>query len=147
MFIESCHIANDIDCVVFKVKDYNKSYQEYKPFVALTIAVKYIMRLCLEDVKRIYQEFTELGYLGLEIKHDYIKNQTIIRLNGNQLVYKISTHKTKDAIAAVGMLKALSLAKVGASVEVEINEVMESETINETDIINKIVSDITPWIK
>jgi hypothetical protein len=45
------------------------------------------------------------------------------------------------------MLKALSLAKTGANVEVEINEVLETASIKETDIINKIVNDIRPWIK
>ena len=147
LFIESCHIANDIDCAVFKVDDDKKALEEYKPFVALTIAIKYIMRICQEDIKRIYHEFTELGYLGLEIDQDFLANKIVLRLDGGEPLQKIITNKTGDAIAAVGMLKALSLAKTGANIEVEINEILETDSIKETDIINKIVNDIRPWIK
>ncbi len=147
LFIESCHVANDIDCAVFKVSDSKKAIEEYKPFVALTIAIKYIMRLCQEDIKRIYHEFTELGYLGLDINQDFLANKITLKLNGTQPLQKIITNTTGDAIAAVGMLKALSLAKTGTCIEVEINEVFETASIKETDIINKIINDISPWIK
>lgn len=146
LFIESCHIENKIDCVVFKVQDYAKALESYKPFVALTIAVKYVMRLCKEDPKSIYREFADLGYLGLQIEQDFLNKKIILHLGKDPVYKKISTSATGDALAAIGMLKALSLSNADVSLEVEINEVIESDSLNETDIINKLVNDIHPWI-
>lgn len=147
LFIESCHMDNDIDCVVFKVLNDKKALEEYKPYVALTIGIKYVMRICSETTKRIYQEFTELGYLGLDIERDYCNKKIFLTLKGEGDTYKITTSTTGDAIAAVGVLKALSLMKIGASVELEINEVDERDSIEENAIINKIMDTITKWIK
>ena len=146
LFIESCHIDNKIDCVVFKVSNYEKALEEYKPFVALTIAVKYIMRLCKEAPKMIYKEFTSLGYLGLDIRQDYLNQKIILKLGHSDVPKKIITHSTADALAAVGMLKALSLANVNVSIELEVNETTETEPLNEMAIIHKLVDDIHPWI-
>ena len=146
LFIESCHIENKIDCVVFKVQDYEKALDAYKPFVALTIAVKYVMRLCKEEPKSIYREFSDLGYLGLKTQHDFLNHKIILRLGEASSYQKIITTSTGEALAAVGMLKALSLANIQTAIEVEINEVLESESLDETNIINKVIDNVNPWI-
>lgn len=146
LFIASFHIENKIDCVVFKVQDYEKALEAYKPFVALTIAIKFIMRLCQEDPKAIYREISDLGYLGIHTRHDYLNNKLILTLGKDSNIHKISTSTTGEALAAVGMLKALSLANIPVTVEVEINEVLESESLDDMKIINKIIDDIHPWI-
>ena len=146
LFIESCHIENKIDCVVFQVDDYLRALEAYKPFVALTIAIKYVMRLCHEEITNIYREFTNLGYLGLATEQDILNKKIILRLGEASSYLKITTSSTGDALAAVGMLKALSLAKINVSIEVEIQEVLESAPLDEMKIINKLINDIHPWI-
>lgn len=146
LFIESCHIENKIDCVVFKVQDYEKALEDYKPFVALTIAIKYVMRLCQEEPKAIYREFSDLGYLGLKTQQDFLNHKIILRLGDASSYQKIITTSTGEALAAVGMLKALSLANIQTAIEVEINEVLEADSLNETSIINKVIDNVNPWI-
>jgi hypothetical protein len=140
-------IKEKIEKHVKKSSSDEKALEEYKPYVALTIGIKYVMRICAETTKRIYQEFTELGYLGLDIERDYCNKKIFLALKGKGDVHKITTTTTGDAIAAVGVLKSLSLMKIGASVEVEINVVDERDSIEENAIINKIMDIITKWIK
>ena len=147
LFIESCHYENNIECVVFKVKDTAKAIEQYKPYVALTIALKYVMRLCYEDVKTIYKEIGNLGYLGLTVTQDYANNKIFISLHGTEPVQKIITSNTSEALTVTGMLKALALAKTGAAIEAEINIAEEKNSIDEEAIIAQIIENVQPWIK
>ena len=147
LFVESCRIDNDIDAAVFKVADEAKALAEYKPFVALTIAVKYVMRLCKEDTARIYHEFTELGYLGLDITQDYFKDETALRLKGSEDLVRLTPKSTQEAVANVGMLKALSLLKNEANIELLIKNNPKDTALDEDAAIAQILKDITPWVK
>ena len=115
LFIESCHIENRIDCAVFKVADAAKATEAYKPYVALTIAIKYIMRLCRESSKNIYKEIIGLGYLGLDVKTDYAARKIYLSLAGGENPVKLDTTGSDAVLAAAGTLKALSLMNCGAS--------------------------------
>ena len=147
LFIESCRMENNIDAAVFKVADEAKALAEYRPFIALTIAVKYVMRLCKEDAARIYHEFTEMGYLGLEITQDYLKDETILRLKGAEDLVRLTPQSTQEAVANVAMLKALSLLKGGANIEVVVKNNPKDTALDEDAAIAQILKDITPWVK
>lgn len=146
LFIESFHMQNAPDCVVFKVNDAEKTLKQYKPYVALTIGLKYIMRLCDEDTKTIYKEIGNLGYLGLTVKNDYARNKIFISLAGDEAVKKIITFNTFEALVVTGVLKSLALAKKGASIEAEINIVEETNSIDEEGIIMQVYEMVHPWI-
>lgn len=146
LFIESFHMQKVPDCVVFKVKDAEAALKQYKPYVALTIGLKYVMRLCSEDVKTIYKEIGNLGYLGLTVKNDYARNKIFISLAGKDAVKKIITFNTLEALVVTGVLKSLALAKKGASIEAEINVVEETASIDEERIITQVCEMVHPWI-
>ena len=147
LFIESCHTENRIDCAVFKVADAAKATEAYKPYVALTIAIKYIMRLCRESTKNIYKEITGLGYLGVEVKTDYAAAKINIRLSGDGAPVTLAASDINDILAAAGALKALALMKSGATVSAEINMADNLPPADEEKVIAKIMAQVSPWIK
>lgn len=147
LFIESCHIENRIDCAVFKVADAAKATEAYKPYVALTIAIKYIMRLCRESSKNIYKEITGLGYLGVDVKTDYAARKIYLSLAGGENPVKLDTTGSDAVLAAAGTLKALSLMNCGASACAEIPMIDNLPPADEERVIAKIMAQVSPWIK
>ena len=87
LFIESCFIKNKLECAVFKVKDKTTAIQNYKPYIALTIGLKYIIRLYQEELDNVYKEIAGLSYLGLNIKEDYIENKLYMELPSQSLIH------------------------------------------------------------
>ncbi len=146
LFIESCHVENRIDCAVFKVADAAKATEAYKPYVALTIAIKYIMRLCHESTKNIYKEITGLGYLGVEVKTDYAAAKINIRLAGEGAPVTLAASDINDILAAAGALKALALMKSGATVSAEINMAGDLPPADEEKVIARIMALTAPWV-
>ncbi len=146
LFIESYHLDINMECAVFKVENAPEALEKYRPYIALTIAVKYALRLCGEDNKTIYKEISGLGYLGLETRNDYINNKMFLSLPGKEPVYKVRATNATETLAAVAMLKALSLLHIGASFEAEIDLVNQTSPVNEDEVINKIMELIKPWI-
>ena len=82
LFVSSCQLDNNIECAVFKVADSRAATSAYKPYVALTVAVKYIMRLGKESLDEVYKDISTLGYLGIDVKHDYINHKLFLSLPG-----------------------------------------------------------------
>ena len=112
LFIASCQIDNNIDCVVLKVADAKSATEAYKPYVALTIAIKYIMRLGREDIQSIYKDVSTLGYLGIDVKRDYSNNKFYLSLAGKGDCDIVKADNLTDILAAVGTAKALSLLQI-----------------------------------
>ena len=146
LFIISCYTNNKIECAVFRTADRQTTIKNYKPFVALTIAVKYVMRLCHENTHDLYKSFLDLGYLRLHSQKDYLQNKIYLKLEQGGERHKVSIQTTHDAIKIVGMLKALSLAKKEVSFDVEIKENLDDNTFDEKEIIDQLIEDIKPWI-
>lgn len=146
LFIESCRTDNLMDCVVIKVKDYEKALAEYKPFVALSIAFRLALRLCEQTADDVYRELENMQYLGLEIKIDYLNKKIFSTLPGDGIVHHFTTYTTADAIAAAATLKALALAKLGAAVSAEININRQDSSLDENKIICRIMKNVHPWI-
>lgn len=146
LFIESCRLENQLECVVFKVTDYERAINEYKPFVALTIAIRLAMRLCRENAETVYRELENMQYLGLDIHTDYKNNKIFSTLPGNGTPLIITTHTTSEAIATAATLKALSLAKADAAVNAEIDINKQDFAIDENDIIRRVIDNVHPWI-
>ena len=138
LFVESCLVDNEIECVVFRGEDYRQKIEAYKPFVALCIAIKYVLRLSKENSVRICQECTELGYLGVSYQKDYEKKHLYLFLKNGKKSYHLVPETFEDALAAVGILKAFSLAKIPVSVTVDIDETLQKD-IDLERIVDKIV--------
>ena len=146
LFIESCRTDNLIDCVVIKVKNYEKALAEYKPYIALSIAFRLALRLFRQTADGIYRELENMQYLGLEIQIDYINKKIFSSLPGKGLTHRFITYTTPEAIAVAATLKALSLAKLGASVSAEININRQDFVLDENKIICRIMDNVSPWI-
>ncbi len=140
LFIEAYHNHHGIECIVFKVDDNMLAIEEYKPYLALTIGLKYILRLTEECPQTIYKEISGLGYLGLDIKEDYTKNILYLSLKGNKPTIKISTQNKNQALIATGLLKASALARCGISLEVAMQKTDEPTLIDLENVISNIVS-------
>lgn len=147
LFLESCFVENKIECAVFKVADSKKATEAYKPYVALTIALKYVMRLTSEDVKMIYKEIAGLGYLGLDIHNDYLADKIYLKLQGTAPFRKLHAKNVSEALVCAGILKALALANTGASFEAEINVQQKEQALDTDEIIVKIIKGVRPWIE
>ena len=74
LFAESVLTPSKLDYVVFKVSDLEAAREAYKPYLAITIAIKYVLRLVDDTPESIYRNLADLGYLGLEITHNYGNN-------------------------------------------------------------------------
>lgn len=147
LFVESVKIPTNIEYVVFKVDNLAKARETYNPYIALTIAIKYALNLVEETPRIIYKNIAGLGYLGLDIENDYAANTISIQLaNSHKEMIKIETDNAFDALAISSVLKALSLAKVGVSIEL-ICKLNEKPCLQSKDaIVEKIITDISPWI-
>ena len=146
LFIETENTENNLECVVFKVSDAPAAIEAYKPYVALTIGIKYVMRLMEENAKVIYKEISLLEYLGLEITHDYIRNVLQIKLPGSGEPKRISTEHTSDALSLIGALKALALAQINTSIQADFYISDENPPFDKDAIINGIINFVQPWI-
>ena len=146
LFVESCKTGNNLEFVVFKVKDLAKKTEAYKPYVALTVAVKYIMRLASEKPKTALKDIASLGYLGLTIKQDYQNDKLFVSLKRQAPVKKLPAENFSEALAAVGIMKAFALTQTDISLEAEIDCSNYDMPLDADIIIEKIINDVMPLI-
>lgn len=147
LFIEAYHLPNMLECAVFKVEDNAAAMEEYKPYIALTIGMRLALRLCHENTRAIYREIENMGYLGLNIKTDYIAQKIYVGLSGNGDTTRFTANTAQEAVAVAASLKALSLAQTGADIKAEITINHNGPEINEQTVIMQIVQNVNPWIK
>ena len=147
LFIEAYHLPNMLECAVFKVEDNAAAMEEYKPYIALTIGMRLALRLCHENTRAIYREIENMGYLGLNIKTDYIAQKIYLGLSGNGNTTTFTANTAQEAVAVAASFKALSLAQTGADIKAEIAINHHDAEINEQAVIMQIVQNVNPWIK
>ena len=147
LFVESIKNQTNLENAVFKVTDLTQARQNYYPYVALTIAIKYVLKWLNETPSAIYKSISELGYLDLDIKRSYAKNTLSIKYEGSsEPVYNYNTSNVFDALAVAGLLKAISLAKVKACFNVEMILDETPQNMDTDTIVEKIIKDVSPWI-
>ena len=147
LFIASCQIDNNIDCAVLKVADAKSATEAYKPYVALTIAIKYVMRLGREDIQSIYKDISTLGYLGIDVKRDYSNNKFYLSLAGKGDCDIVKADNLTDILAAVGTAKALSLLQIDRPFKAEFTINQNMGSFAEDIAIDKVISNIKPLLK
>lgn len=146
LFVESCLQDSKLEAVVFKVADKTQALATYNPFVALTIALKFVINLSKEDTSSIYKEISNMGYLGLNIKQNYIDNQILINLDRGEHRLALTASNLNEALVSAGILKTLALCHNNNSVSAIINITKEENTTDPESIVSKIVADIKPWL-
>lgn len=146
LFIETYTYESKIDCIVFKVSDVAAASQAYRPFMALTTGIRYILQLLQESSRNIYRDIATLGYLGLKINQDYIHNKLLVTLPAaSPVIYKHASNLSQ-ALVVIGIMKTLILAQIPVHIEAEITITDENPPANADDIINQVVEFVSPWI-
>lgn len=146
LFIESCLSDTNLEAVVFKVENHEEAISAYKPFVALTIGLKYILRIYQEDWKTIYKEISCLSYLGLTIDKDYSNNKLIVKLLRRKEPQKMSSSTLDKALEIIGIMKTLALSSLPISIEAELGMKEERQTPDINQIIKNVVEYVKPLI-
>ncbi|MCM1324027.1 MAG: hypothetical protein NC218_07685 [Acetobacter sp.] len=146
LFVESCFIKNKLECVVFKVENREKALQAYKPFIALTIGIKYIIRLYQEELDNIYKEIAGLSYLGLDIKEDYLENKLYMELPSAEEAHILTAQTKEEALTVVAILKSIALTQQPIHFKAEISKVDEKTIPNIDTAIENVVAYVCTWI-
>ena len=148
LFVSSIKMPSTLDLAVFKVKDLETAREAYKPYLALTIAVKYVLQLFNATPEVIYKNISGLGYLGLSIKTDYVENtMTLVYEGAKEPLYHFETDNAFDALVMSAVLKTVSLAQIKEKFEVKmsLNLAPQKRTIDE--LIVQILKIVSPWIE
>ena len=146
LFVESCKVKNNLEFAVFKVKNLPKKTESYKPYVALTVAVKYVMRLINESPQNAFRDIANLSYLGLDIKHDYAHDKLFMSLQRKDPIKKIKSSNFSETLTLVGILKALSLTHTDTSIQAEIDCLNYDTPIDLDEIIDRVIGEVMPLI-
>ena len=140
IFIASIIIPNDLESVIFEVDDFQKAKKSYNPYIAITVAIKYILNLSEKNTDEIYKDISELGYLGLDVKRKFLNNTITLKLIRNsEYLHKYQTSTLSETLEKVAILKALSLTDVDISIELEILCNQNNENLDINNIIDKVV--------
>ena len=147
LFVESIKNSNQLQYAVFKVEDLQKTREEYKPYVALTIAIKYALNLVNEEPNIIYKNISELGYLGIDTQQDFINNHLILSLpNSDSSPILINANNLEDTICGVALLKTLSLAQVKVNIQLNIQYNETDNLVDKDILVEKIIHSVSTWI-
>lgn len=109
--IESYAEETNLETVVFEVDDSRQAFSEYRPFAALTNALRYMRDLLLMDEKEAYADIKRLGYLGLKVQEDYLNKQIVIQWQeGKSPQYFCATQKNA-ALLLIALFKFWAICK------------------------------------
>ena len=143
LFVSSCLTETKTECVVFKVSEYEKALAEYKPYVALTIALKYAIRLYNQPVADAYKEIANMAYLGIDIKRDYSDKKILMNINNGTDKVEYTSNSIDQAIVVAATLKAFALMKASKNFSAQIYQTTQNLTSDISEIINKIVKNVS----
>lgn len=146
LFVESCFIKNKLECAVFKVKNREKALREYKPFVALTIGLKYIIRIYQEELANIYKEISGLSYLGLDINEDYLENKLFMELPASNAPHILTAKTKEETLSAIAILKCIALTQKQIHIKAEILKTDEKTPPNIDSAIENAVTYVRQWL-
>ena len=146
LFIESCLLDNNIECAVIKVPNSAEATQNYKPYVALCIALKFAMRLSQEKISIAYKEMLDTGYLGLYISKDYITQTATFFLKNGKRILNLNGKTLTDALVIIGILKAFSLAKLPYTIHATFKLDAHDEHVDMEELISRICEYVLPYL-
>ena len=109
--VEAYAEATDVETVVFVVGDSQKALSEYKPFAALTNALRYMRDLLRMDEKEAYADIKRLGYLGLKIHEDYLKKQIVIQWREEKSSQYFGAMQKNAAFLLIALFKFWAICK------------------------------------
>ncbi len=148
LFAAAFEDSGKIEYAVFKVKNLQEAQEKYKPYIALTIGIKYALVLSKETPKTIYKSISELGYLGIKSKRDYINDTLLLSLPNADVPVELREPKgLQKTIEAVALFKALSLAKKAVNLEMKVQCDETPVEFNREEMVQKIVEETMPYLE
>ena len=146
-FICSCFDdINKVDCLVIKNANYNEAFDRYKPYVAISIGIKYALRLIKEPTDAIYKELECLNYLNFSIIRNYVED-SIRYIPRHPINSSVETDNVFDAITYSALYKILALAKIDVPFDVNIHITKENENPDAKMLIKAILQKISSYIE
>lgn len=145
--VETYDESGMLETVVFKVASSRSAMGGYRPYAALTNAVRYVRDLYrTEDEREIKADFKRLGYLGIVCEENYADGSLRLYFDGGGTEKQILSAKGRNAaIALVGIMKMKAICKEEIFVEglVGLKEVKNAsylpEPKDEDELIKQIV--------
>lgn len=145
-FVVSCLEDKwSIDCLVIKDENYDEAFSSYKPYVAVSIGIKYALRLIKESTDIIYKELKCLDYLGFSIKEDYVEN-SIHYVPHNSYKSSVTTNNVHDALIYASLYKILALAKIETPFELVVKITKETENLSTEELVFAILQKVSSYI-
>ena len=148
LFVSSFEAADKPDLVVFKVDDLERAREAYKPYLALTVALKYVLQLFNQPPEAICRNVSILGYLGLLIETDYVNNVMLLEYSGNfGAVYEFEAHDSFEVLLWAAVLKTVSLAQIPTKIRVRVFLGFKPQKIDANKLMEQIIQKVSFWIK
>lgn len=146
MFVVSCFRPKiDVECLVLKASDAMEAFERYKPYIAVSVGIKYALHLLEEQGDNIYRELACLNYLNFKIKEDYVNN-IIHYIPNNEVGKSIETHNLFDALLWVSIYKILALAEIKPPFELAVYKTKDMENIDAKTLVSAILKEISNYI-
>lgn len=145
-FICSCfNDKNSIECLVIKDLNYNEAFESYKPYVAISVGIKYALRLSQLPVDVVYKELKCLDYLGFSIKENFTEN-SIHYMPHNDIRSSVITNSVFDALLHASLCKILALAEIEIPFEVIVKITKDSEELDTEKLVFAILKKVSEYI-
>ena len=108
-----------LETVVFKVASNKSVIDGYRPYAALTNAVRYARDLFrTEDEREIRADFKRLGYLGIVCEENYADGSLRLYFDGGGKEKQVLAAEGRNAaIALVGIMKKKAICKEKVFIE------------------------------
>ena len=109
--VESYAEDTCLETVVFVVEDSAKAFEQYRPFAALTNALRYMRDLLRMDEKEAYADIKRLGYLGLKVQEDYLKRQIVVQWRESKTPQYFCATQKNAAFLLIALFKFWAICK------------------------------------
>lgn len=146
-FAASNLVETNLDCVVFKTENPKEAYAAYKPYIAISVGIKYALRLSTLEPNAVYKELTCLNYLNFSIKENYAQKTIIYKTKTATGANVVETRSVFNALVKVSALKILSLCEIEEDLCCTVHISNEKENIEPLALIQAILKNISPYIK
>lgn len=120
---------------VLKVNNFKQAVSSYRPYFFFGSAATYVLRLLQMDDEAMYKDIRTLGYLGLDIKTDYLNNTISLHLPHTGKRYQFHVASLHNTVILSSFIKMLSLLK--SDINIDIFIILKMQNFNTKDKIDK----------
>lgn len=140
--IETYEQNQRLESAIFKVKDSIQALRLYKPYMALANSLRYARDLYRLSEEEMYADIKRLGYLGLKIGEDYLKEEIQILWPGGSEERILTAMGKAEAVIAVGFVKTMAICKYPVTIKLIIFRNKQGRCLSEEQIINEIITKV-----